>query len=206
MDPTNGPTVTLAFRIFASGDHNLDSLSALLNEQGYLAARGLPWNRGRVHRMLTNAFYIGRMTWNGVDALGVHDRLTDDETFERCRSILREHDDDCERRNRQVYALNRLIRFAEVGCGAHAEYQAHVGTSYYRSVKPGADGARVFVPCRIVDDQVPAILDELEIDPEIAPAVRRLYRGEIGEQAAPRRLESERLKRRIAELEAESRG
>ena len=206
VDPTNGPTVTLAFRTFAIGDHNLESLAALLNEHGYLAARGLPWNRGRVHRMLTNAFYVGRMMWNGVAAEGSHERLTDEETFERCRSILREHDDDRERRNRQVYALNRLIRFAELGCGSHAEYQAHVGISYYRSVKPGADGSRVFVPCAVVDGQVPEILDELEINPEIAPAVRRLYRREIGEQTAPRRLESERLKRRVAELEGESRG
>lgn len=204
--PEHAETVRLIFRLFAGGQYTLDGMAEYLNGRGYTWEKGLPWRRDRVHRLLTNPFYTGRVRWNGIEAQGVHEPLVDAETFEACRSVLREHDANRERRSQQVYALNRLLHFAELGCGAHAEYQAHADIRYYRSKVPGPDGSKIFLRADEVEDRLGGLLAELEIPAAVHPRIRREYRREIGELTAPQRSEGDRLRRRLAELEEESRG
>jgi hypothetical protein len=156
--------------------------------------------------LLLNPFYAGLIRWNGIEAQGAHEPLVDLQTRQTCLSILREHDQDRERRSRHNYVLNRLLYWAELGCRSHAEHQAHAGASYYRSIKPGPDGSRICIRCEVVDDQVGRILEELEIPPSLHPALRRAYRREISEIAAPYRSRAAELRRRLVELEEESRG
>lgn len=206
VDPIHGSTVTIAFRRWETGDYVLDSLAEWLNSQGYWWEKGLAWNRGRVHRLLTNPFYTGRLIWNGIEAQGVHELLITPETFEHCQAILREHDCDKERGHRYIYALNRLLWFEELGCGSHAEYQAHVETGYYRSRKPGPEGSKIYLRCELVDDQIPAILTGISV-PAAAPArIIEIARAGQADTPDPSRLEATRLERRLAELEQERRG
>ena len=206
LHPTDADTARLVFRMFASGQHTLDSLAAWLNERGYLWLKGLPWRRDRVHRLLLNPFYAGRVVWNGLETAGVHEPLIDEETYQACREVLRRHDEDRERRSRHVYALNRLLHFADLGCSSHAEHQAHAGVSYYRSKLPGPDGARLYIPCRDLDESVGELLAELEIPRAMHPRIRREYRRDVERVAAPERSEAELLRARLVELEEESRG
>ena len=104
------------------------------------------------------------------------------------------------------YALNRLLWFTDLHCGSHAEYQAHVSTGYYRSKLPGPDGAKICLRCDLVDRQAGRLLGELEIPPAMHPRIRRIYRDEVAQFVEPQRLQVERLRWRIAELEEENRG
>ena len=206
VDPARSATVALVFELFVSGQHTLDTLAAWLNEHGHTWARGLPWRRDRVHRLLINQFYFGKVRWNGLEAQGVHEPIVDPSTWEACQAILRAHDRSRERKARHVYPLVGLLRFAELGCGAHAEHQAHAGISYYRSRRPGPSGSKVYLGCAEVEDQVAMILSEVEIPAFLHSRIRRLYRQQVAEVTAPERLETERLRRQLTQLEEESRG
>ncbi len=205
-DPLHRETVQLAFRLFAGGQHTLDSLTAYLNEHGLTWQGGRPWTRDRLHRMLINPFYAGRLRWNGLEAAGIHEPLIDQSTWEACRAVRRSHDKSKERKARHVYPLVGVLYFAELGCGAHAETQTEKGISYYRSRLQGAGGSKIYLPCEEAEARAAEILEDLQIPPELVAPIKKAYRHQVAEIAAPEAIQAQRLKRQLAQLEEESRG
>lgn len=205
-DPASRQAVSLIFDLFATGEYTLTSLAGWLASQGYLWAGGLPWTRSRVYRVLSNPFYVGRMEWRGITADGVHERLTEPDLWERCRQILRQHDDFKDRGPRRPYALVGVLWSDELRCGFHAETQPHADLSYYRSKRTRADGSRLFLRADQVEERVGDVLAGLSIPAPMHPLIRKLYRRHFAEASEPTRSESDRLHGQIASLEAEARG
>ncbi len=205
-DPIHGPTVAVAFGRYETGEHTLETLTAWLNEHGYTWERGLPWDRAKVHRLLRNPFYAGRLVWNGLEAQGKHELLITPQTFERCQAILREHDCYRDRGAKRSYALNRILWFADLGCGSHAEYQEHADAAYYRSKLPGPDGSKIYLRCEGVDDQMPAILAGISVPEATRERVIAVQKAEDAQTPAPALLQAERVERHLDGLEQERRG
>lgn len=93
VDETRGEHVTWAFRQYATGEFSLREIAEAL------AARGIhtrqtpnvpskPLTEGVVQKMLTNAYYRGVVTFQGIEYPGRHEPLIDDETFDLVQSIL----------------------------------------------------------------------------------------------------------------------
>jgi hypothetical protein len=85
--------VTQAFKLYATGEYTLGTLTAELNHLGLRMpeAKSLPERPiqlQHVHRILHNRYYIGVITYSGVEYEGEHQPLIDDETFELAQVIL----------------------------------------------------------------------------------------------------------------------
>ena len=78
-------------RIFSEAQKglSLDKIAALLNDQGYKTRRGNPWQKGSLHIILKNDFYIGIVTHQGKSIPGNHDPLISKVQFGKVQAQLK---------------------------------------------------------------------------------------------------------------------
>lgn len=93
VDPVMGPIVAEAFRLYATGEYTLGTLTDELNHQGLRLPETIslperPVHIQHVHRILHNAYYMGVITYSGVRYEGEHDKLVDEDTFDLVQAIL----------------------------------------------------------------------------------------------------------------------
>lgn len=73
VDPIEAETVRLVFRLFAEGDNGsgpmgVKAITSWLNAQGHRTRTGGLWGLSRVHELLTNPVYGGRLRFNRKDS------------------------------------------------------------------------------------------------------------------------------------------
>lgn len=96
VDPERAPLVTWAFEAYATGDWSEHALLDELTERGL---RTRPTARqpskelslSMVSRMLNNPYYMGVVTWCGVQYDGSHRRLVSPELFYKVQDVLQAH-------------------------------------------------------------------------------------------------------------------
>jgi site-specific DNA recombinase len=115
LDPERAPLVRWAFGAYATGDWSLRSLATELEAQGLAfrptakqAARPVPANK--LQEILRNRYYIGYVSYNGVEYEGKHPKLVADETFAAVQSTLDGHRTSGERSYRRDNYLAGSLR------------------------------------------------------------------------------------------------
>ena len=114
LDPERAPHITWAFETYATGNY---SLSGLLDE---LTARGLttratarrpsqPLHPSLVQRILTNPYYMGIVTYNGVEYQGKHEALVTPDVFNQVQEVLAQHNTSGERHWRHEHYLKGTV-------------------------------------------------------------------------------------------------
>lgn len=73
IDPVEAETVRLIFRLFVEGDSGsgplgVKGITCWLNEHGHRTRNGGLWGLSRVHALLTNPVYAGRLRFNRKDS------------------------------------------------------------------------------------------------------------------------------------------
>src|SRR3954451_1256633 len=96
VDEERAPLIQWAFEAYASGNYTLNGLAAELEDRGLTqrptpkrAARPLPTNK--LHDVLRNRYYLGVVTWRGVEYPGKHPALVTPETFATVQAVLATH-------------------------------------------------------------------------------------------------------------------
>ena len=93
LDPERADLVSWAFTAYATGDYTLKSLAAELNSRGLTVPATArlperPISIQSLHRLLSNPFYTGQVTYRGALYPGTHQPLTDAQTFQRVQAVL----------------------------------------------------------------------------------------------------------------------
>ncbi len=96
IDPERAPFVRFAFEAYATGDWTLRQLLDDLTDRGFTSRPGPKTPAGRMSLgqfavMLANPYYIGRVTFRGVNYPGKHPPLIDVELFDRVQDVLLAH-------------------------------------------------------------------------------------------------------------------
>jgi site-specific DNA recombinase len=96
VDDERAPMVRWAFGAYATGDYSLNHLADELRDRGLTqrptatrAARPLPLNK--LHEVLRNRYYLGVVTWRGVEYEGRHPALVDVAVFAEVQRVLTAH-------------------------------------------------------------------------------------------------------------------
>jgi site-specific DNA recombinase len=120
--------VQQAFDLFATGEHTITTITDLLADMG-LRTRATPkrpskpLSRSMVHRMLSDDYYIGVVTLNGVKREGRHEAIIDPEVFEQVQQVLRAHkasgDRSHKHRHYLVGSLHCKVCRCRLGYGRH---------------------------------------------------------------------------------------
>ena len=94
VDEERSPHVCWAFEAYSTGEWSLSRLTDELTERGMRfrplgKGRGnKPLSRSQVHRMLRNPYYVGIVTFEGVQFAGRHDPLISLELFDQVQRVL----------------------------------------------------------------------------------------------------------------------
>lgn len=98
-------TVRRIYRLFISQGRNETQIAAILNSEGVVNKRSLPWSRAGIHQVLTNEKYVGNNIYNRVSfklkqkrvvnppdtwvrAPGAFEAIVDEASFRAARQII----------------------------------------------------------------------------------------------------------------------
>jgi site-specific DNA recombinase len=93
VDPVAGPIITHCFRCYATGLYTISDLTDDANDLGLRlpATKSLPARPllpQAMHRILHNRYYLGIVTYGGVEYPGEHEALIDQATWDTVDAIL----------------------------------------------------------------------------------------------------------------------
>ena len=96
VDTERATLITKAFTVYAEGRHTVKQLAAELATEGLTTATtpripSKPVNEARLNTILVNPYYKGLVKYNDVHYDGVHPKLTDEQTWQRVRDVLKSH-------------------------------------------------------------------------------------------------------------------
>jgi len=130
IDAERSPLISWAFEQYASGDWTLRSLADELKARGLTfrpgpktPAHDVPANK--LHMILRNRYYLGYVTWRGIEYEGKHPPLVDASTFEQVQRVLSDHRTAGERPSKRGHYLVGSLRCG--GCGEKLVYTVSIG-------------------------------------------------------------------------------
>jgi site-specific DNA recombinase len=96
VDPERSRYIPMAFELFATGEHTIDSLQAALTQAGLRLPPHGKWSERpvsvqTVNRLLRDRYYLGEVCYEGVWRKGRHAPLVAEELFDRAGHVLDSH-------------------------------------------------------------------------------------------------------------------
>jgi site-specific DNA recombinase len=93
VDPVRGPLMVWAFEAYASGEWTISKLRDELVDRGMTTVPSpkrpsKPISVSQLHRFLRSSYYVGKVTYSGVEYDGEHPKLISDEVWQRVQDIL----------------------------------------------------------------------------------------------------------------------
>jgi site-specific DNA recombinase len=108
-----------AFEAYSTGEYSIRSLTEELAARGvgsgWGSRRGKPLANSYVHRLLTNRYYLGYVTFQGTEYPGRHQPLISQSLFDRVQEVLAAHDRAGERQRVHAHYLKGSIFCGQCG-------------------------------------------------------------------------------------------
>ena len=89
LDDQMAPLIKKMFELYSTGDYSIKKIVEEMKSLGLRSSKGGEVHKSRIHALLTDPFYIGKLVWNGIEYQGKHEPLIDEETFYRVGKILK---------------------------------------------------------------------------------------------------------------------
>jgi site-specific DNA recombinase len=215
VDPVRAPLVKLAFTLYSTGEWSLKRLAAHLEEQG-LRSRGTrryperPLGDNRIQTMLRNPYYMGIVAWNGKRYPGKHDRLIDEDTFDRVQALLAAARVAGERPQKHHHYLRGTVVCDEcLGRLLYGRHRGRGGRQYDYFCCNNRTVRRREIHCSsghhavpTVEEEVQALYRTLRLAPKVQEQIRVELRQELTDRAALIEREAERHQRALKAIEA----
>ena len=188
----------------------------VLNERGWTTKQwttrkgkergGRPFDKNRLHKLLTNVVYLGKVKYKDEVHEGEHDGIVAPEVWQRVQQILVRdgRTGGATVRNKYGALLKGLLRCAPCDCSMGHTYSSKNGTKRYRYYVCLGAQKRGWHTCpsksipaeeieRLVVDQIRAI----GRDPSLIAATIRQARKQVKEQITQLESEKTRLEREL---------
>jgi site-specific DNA recombinase len=138
LDEERAPFVHRAFELYASGEYSVRQLHRTLTDEGFTTratakrtAQALALSK--LHTLLRNRYYIGQVTYRGIENPGLHQAIMSAELFAKVQRILDERDQTSTKQRTHSHYLRGLLTCAR--CGSRLIYMQVNGRggrfSYY---------------------------------------------------------------------------
>jgi len=117
IDPDAGPHVKEAFELYSTGNYSLEDMRDFLFDRGIRSQKdeNKPITISTVNRVFANPFFIGIVTWSGVQAKGNHEPLIDKETFNKVQEVTMMRNFAGERKRKHPHFLKGTLFCGECG-------------------------------------------------------------------------------------------
>ncbi|AKM78519.1 MAG: Resolvase [Candidatus Wolfebacteria bacterium GW2011_GWC2_46_275] len=89
IDPTAAPVAQKMFELYATGNFSISVITSFVKESGVKTRAGRPIVKTRIHQLLSDPFYYGKIQWNDKLYPGKHDPLITKELFDEVQRMLK---------------------------------------------------------------------------------------------------------------------
>jgi DNA invertase Pin-like site-specific DNA recombinase len=216
VDEKRAPLIKVAFSLYATGQWSIRDLTVHLTQEG-LRSRGTqryperPLSAGRVHRILTNPYYMGIVQWNGERYPGKHPKLVDQDTFDRVQMLLAGARVSGERPQKHEHYLRGSVVCDEcLGRLLYGRHRGKSGRQYEYFCCNNRTVRRRAIHCSSGHYSVEAteehvieqVYSMLFIPAQVQEQIRTELRRELDERTGVIQHEAERHERTLAQIEA----
>jgi site-specific DNA recombinase len=216
LDEKRAPFVTLAFELYASGDHTLDDIASELTDRGLIMQGNVrrapgPISVPKVAQLLRDRYYLGKVTFKGEEYEGRHPQLIPDELFERVQSLLATRGTAGERRRVNPHYLKGTLYCGR--CRLEGQIIKRLilqraigrqGNEYYYFFCRGVQDHICDAPYSNID-RVEAAIEEhyksLRFTPEFIATVRAGMESALADTEAAQRLLRKQLEDQLISLD-----
>ncbi len=213
VDPEPAKLITWCFEADATGEWTVKSLLAEVTARG-LKSRGGPntpkkeLSVSQLHRILTKPYYIGIVTYRGVDYAGKHEPIVDQETWDRVQEILASNRNGLKQREHPHY-LKGTIFFGHCNSRLAVTYaRSKTGKRYPYYLCLGRHQKRTSCtlrsrPIPIVEAQIEALYERVVLDAEGIEQTGQAVFEELAAEQEHVVKERSRLEERLRRLDDE---
>ncbi len=215
VDEQRAPLIRQAFEEYATGNWSLRSLAEHLADLGLATPQtpklpSRPVDKKMLHMILSNPYYKGIVTYNGVQYDGRHTAIIDEATWDRVQEMLKSHSNGEKERIHDHY-LKSTVYCGK--CGARLiihNAKSRSGDRYPYFVCSAKHNKRNNCDQRsLLIDEVAAKIEELygriSLTSEFRNLVQQWLYEQIEQLTEQRRAELDRLKQQKDKLEREQR-
>ncbi len=215
VDPERAELVRLAFEAYATGDYSVTAIMDMLDASGLRTPMTpkrppKPLCRSAVHRMLSDDYYIGVVTYEGAkNPNGLHTPLIDKETFERVQMLLEMRALSGDRSQKHQHYLRGSLYCGR--CGGRMLYspvKGNGGRYIYYVCRGGRRagltcGARS-LPLKLLEEAVERYYRRsVRFSRDEQARVRSAVQKHVNAKRAVAAREADRAERRLADLKSE---
>lgn len=127
IDEDKTPFIKRMFELYSTGNYSVKTLVEIMYKEGMRNQRGTKVGKSRMHELLTDPFYCGKMRWNGEVKKGSHEPTISLELFDLVQSKIN-------RNFRQPYQQKHLPVFKAkmtcARCEGTVTWETHKGHWY----------------------------------------------------------------------------
>lgn len=172
IDEQAAALVHLAYRLYASGDRSLTDVREVMNKRGLRTVHSKakppqPLTKSAITHMLSNRFYLGFVTYKGVEYPGQHEAIISPDLFNRVQDMLAARDVSGERKRKHPHYLKGSLYCGE--CGSRMSYALAKGRYAYfycLGQKRGNGCTQPYVDVAELEAAVEALYTTIQISPE----------------------------------------
>ena len=180
LDEKIAPYIPRIFEMYAQGGISLKEVSDFFYSNGLRSRSGTKVNKGFIHRVIRDPFYMGVMLRNGKYYQGNHQPIISKELYDTANAVLdgKLHG----RQQKRFFHLRGFLKCANCGCAITASKRK--GHDYYfcTNGKRTCDQHHLYMRSEYLDGLIGEKLAGLKCDPELV---------ELAYQAAKERLAHE---------------
>ncbi|MGE3444625.1 MAG: recombinase family protein [Acidimicrobiia bacterium] len=215
VDPERAPLVQWAFERYATGEWTTQSLTDALNEKGLRSKPvgkkpAMPLKKGRVAHLLSNPYYVGTVTFRGVQYQGRHEPLIDLVTFNRVQDVLAAKNRAGEKTRQHLHYLKGSVYCGE--CRSRLVFSRNTGKGgtydYFKCM-----GGQLGIECPIryvradwLEDEVEREWERVRFGPETVARLASAIETELSRLRSETKIEATRQQKRLSDLDQERTG
>lgn len=159
LDEQKAPLVKRMFELYATGEVSLKRLTERMADEGLRGYTNGKLGKSRIHQLLTDIFYIGKMRWNNEVYEGKHEALIDAELFQKVQTTLKSKTTPKYRKH--FFLLQGLIKCA--GCQGKITWEIQKGIVYGHCNHYRACEQKTWAKEKEVEEQLGQAFDKLQI-------------------------------------------
>src|SRR3989338_2522858 len=159
QDKSNRHYIIKAFELYATGDYSIKKLGRTIYEEGLRSPMGNRLVNSRIHSLLRDPFYIGKLRWNGEIYQGKHEPLISKELFDKVQAMLKSKTTPKYRKH--LFLFKGLIKCAE--CSKSITWETAKGHNYGHCNHYHNCSQKTWAKEPEVEEQLLGGLDDLKI-------------------------------------------
>ena len=203
-DKQMAPLVRRMFELYSSGNYSVNELTKKMSEQGLRGYSGGTLYKSRIHQLLQNPFYYGKILWQGKVYEGKHKPIISKDLFDKVQTKLKRQIQNPQFK-KHLPIFKAKIKCAE--CNGTITWEKQKGNWYGHCNKYKPCTQKKYIRQEKVEAQILPMLSDLNLGEDrltdwLKTALKASHKDKIDYTEAKQALLNKRYKKYEKRLES----